>query len=56
MANSPGMVMSPQIFGGTERNCVGRTRSVAAQLTGTSPAKEPKESGSNFSSQSVRIL
>ena len=56
MANSPGMVTSPQIFGGTKRNCVGRTWSVVAQLTGTSPVKEPKESGSNFSSQSVGIL
>ena len=56
MANSPGTVTSPQILGGTRHNCGVRTQSVATQLTGTSPAKEPRESGSDFSSQSIGIL
>ena len=55
-ANSPGTVTSPLISGGIKCNCMGRIQSMAAQLSGTSPAKEPKQSGSNFSSQSVGIL
>ena len=56
MANSPGTVTSPLISDGIKCNCMGRIRSMAAQLTGTSPVKEPRESRSNFSSQSVGIL
>ena len=47
-ANSPGTVTSPLIFGETKHNCVGRTRSVVAQLTGTSPAGSPKNPGLTF--------
>ena len=55
-AKSPGTAVSPQNLGGSGTQVWGHHRSLTAELTGTSPMEEPRESKSGSSSQSGGIL